>query len=119
MVLFETTLEGLPPTVNHSYRHVRNRTYKTTACKDYQDYVTIRLIMAYQGHEVFTNPVELYITFTSADRRRWDIDNRVKVLQDCLSRAGIIKDDKQVEKLVVERFYGKINQTKLLLKARN
>ena len=40
---------------------------------------------------------------TARTRRRWDLVNRVKAVQDCLQMAGIIKDDSQITELVVRR----------------
>ena len=51
----------------------------------------------------YLKPVKLYIIFQTNDKRHWDIDNRVKVIQDCLQLAEIIKDDTQVDFLCVER----------------
>ena len=51
----------------------------------------------------YLGPVALHIIMTSRTRRRWDLDNRVKAVQDCLQMAGIIKDDSQITELVVRR----------------
>ena len=114
-ILLDITLEGLPPTVNHSYGYVGRRTYKTEECREYQLLTTLKLKAAYQGDTPYTDAVALSITFYSADRRRWDIDNRVKALQDCLNMAGVIKDDRQIEMLVVSREHGKKNSTRIRL----
>ena len=60
----------------------------------------------------------LSLVFTAPNKRRWDIDNRVKAIQDCLARAGIIKDDTQIDKLEAERVYGKEAKTRLILRKR-
>ena len=104
-------LEGLPPTVNHLYRTYRNRRYKTAKAQAYQERVARKLRSEWQYKAPCIEPIELRITFITKDRRRWDIDNRVKALQDCLSLAGIIKDDKQVNILHVERHAGKKTAT--------
>ena len=31
------------------------------------------------------------------------MDNRIKALQDCLAMAGVIEDDRQIQRLLVER----------------
>lgn len=115
-VLISVELEGIPPTVNHLYRSYRNRRYKTAAGREYQEHVTEILRREWKNRPPVTSPVELRITFTTNDRRRWDVDNRVKALQDCLSMAGIIKDDRQVEILYVERKYGTKQQTYMEVK---
>ena len=116
--LLHMELKGLPPTVNHLYRSTRGgRRYKTVMGRLYQDYVTLSLSTEWQGREPYTGRVELRITFTTSTRRRWDIDNRVKALQDCISLAGIIADDAQVDILHVERQRGKQATTYLEINA--
>ena len=105
MTLLELELEGLPPTVNHLYGMSGRRKYKTPEGKAYQERVISQMQKQYSA-EPYTGPVGLRIVFTTADRRRWDIDNRVKALQDCLTMAGVLADDRQVDILHVERKYG-------------
>ena len=58
---------------------------------------------AWQGREVYGGAVSLDVKFRVRDRRRWDIDNRLKALQDCLMSGGVIEDDSQIEELHVKR----------------
>lgn len=104
--LITLELEGLPPTVNHLYRNFRGRRYKTTSGRKYQERTTTKIRRAWKNQSASKEPVELRIRFITSDRRRWDIDNRVKALQDCLSMAGVIEDDRQINILHVEREYG-------------
>ena len=112
--LLHMELKGLPPTVNHMYRSTKGgRRYKTMMGKLYQDYATLSLSAEWHNKPAYAGDIELRITFTSTNRRRWDIDNRVKALQDCLELAGVIKDDSQVQVLHVERQHGKQAKTRL------
>ena len=99
-------LEGLPPTVNHLYRNFRGRRYKTTSGRKYQERTAELIRREWKNQLACKQPIELRITFITCDRRKWDIDNRVKALQDCLSMAGVIEDDRQINILHVEREYG-------------
>lgn len=110
-VLLSLEIEGLPPTVNHLYRNFRGRRYKTAAGRTYQEEVSSLMRESWKNQPPNEEPVELRITFTTNSRRKWDVDNRVKALQDCLSMAGVLKDDRQVEILHVERKYGIKNTT--------
>ena len=110
-ILIALELEGLPPTVNLLYRNRGHIRYKTTAGREYQENVVNRLRESWTDCPPYELPIKFQITFETKDKRRWDIDNRVKVLQDCLSMAGVIKDDRQVEILHVERKYGTKNVT--------
>ena len=116
--LLELELPGLPPTVNHLYRSMKSgRRYKTAEGRDYQEQVSALMRVAVQGELPNTHSLELEILFTVKDKRRWDIDNRVKALQDCISLAGIIADDAQVDILHVERQRGKQATTYLEINA--
>ena len=105
--ILDMELKGLPPTVNHLYRSTRTgRRYKTALGKLYGDYIALNFMNIWKA-KAYEGPIELRIKLTASNRRRWDIDNRVKALQDGLMAGGVIKDDSQVEVLHVERSYGK------------
>ena len=104
--ILDMELIGLPPTVNHMYRTGNRNRYKTLEVREYQQYAVNKLREAWQGRKAMDGRIEMHIRFTTDNKRRWDIDNRVKALQDCLSMAGVIRDDSQVDTLHVERCYG-------------
>ena len=108
-------LDGLPPTVNHMYLSVRGRKFRTKDCAAYQDYVLNKMTPLRASEWSYSGRMALTLIFTAADKRRWDIDNRIKSIQDCLARSGIIKDDSQIDELLVKRKYGKIAKTALIL----
>lgn len=115
--LLSISFEGLPPTVNMMYRGLHGHRYKTKETLNFQTGVVLNLRLVWKNRPPYEGRVALYITFTAADRRRWDIDNRVKALQDCFAEAGVIRDDKQVDKLCIERGYGDFNSTQVILYA--
>ena len=101
--LISVEFEGLPPTVNLMYRGLKGHRYKPKNVLAYQDYAVSKIRGQWQDKEAFTGGAALYITFEMNNRRRWDIDNRVKALQDCLMLAGVLKDDTQINFLQVHR----------------
>lgn len=115
--LITLELEGLPPTVNLLYRNFRGRRYKTASGRKYQERTAALIRREWRGKPAYIEPVELRITFTTNDRRKWDVDNRVKALQDCLSLAGVIEDDRQINILHAERQQGKKTATLIEVKA--
>ena len=108
-------LIGLPPSVNHMYRTGSRSRYKTLEVREYQQYAVHKLREAWSGRKTLTGRIEMRLVFQTNNRRRWDIDNRVKALQDCLSIAGVIRDDTQIDRLYVERKYGSKTGTKVVL----
>lgn len=104
---------GLPPTVNHMYRTGNRSRYKTLEVREYQQYVVNKLREEWRGRKTLTGRIEMHLVFQTNNRRRWDIDNRVKALQDCLSIAGVIRDDSQLDALHVERMYGNDQCTRM------
>lgn len=107
--LLSIILDGLPPTVNHLYRTGGRHRYKTAEGAAYQEATAAEMraqremLPARRCVGPYLGPVALHIVMTSRTRRRWDLDNRVKAVQDCLQMAGIIKDDSQITELVVRR----------------
>ena len=63
--LLAIEIDGLPPTVNMMYRGLQGHRYKTKECLEWQSCVVSELA------------------------KSWDVDNRVKALQDCLSKAEL------------------------------
>ena len=114
--LISLEFAGLPPTINHAHINAHGRRFRSRQCRDFQTLTTLLLQRAYGNKSPYSGPVALDIIFTARNKRRWDIDNRVKPLQDCLTLAGVIKDDSQVEQLFIKKLYSNSDQTKLVLK---
>ena len=77
---------------------------KKEAKKLKEDY--IRQIKRQYSWEIMDVPVEIAIRLVFGDRRRRDWDNRHKLSMDALEWI-ILKDDSQIEKAYVEKFYEK------------
>ena len=108
-------IDSLPPTVNNLYGHLRRTVYKKPEVRKWQN-DTINLMRSiWNNKPALNSPLELFITFTAKDHRKWDIDNRIKPLQDCLERAGIILNDRLIEALHVRKIYGNANRTRISL----
>jgi crossover junction endodeoxyribonuclease RusA len=47
--------------------------------------------------------LQMQVTLYPRDRRKQDIDNRIKALWDALTDAGVMDDDEQIDVLIVQR----------------
>lgn len=106
------------PSINH-YKIV-GRTVRTKNGKMYQQkinsndtlafysevWINIRTEMAEKRISIpidSTIPIEVHIDQHPPDKRRRDVDNCIKIILDSLQRAGLIKDDYQIVRLIATR----------------
>ena len=92
----------LPPSVN-SYRTIfRNRMGISKAGKEFKAQVS-DYVVEYKVPKLGSVRLELKVVIYPRDRRRQDISNRIKILEDSLVDAGVFDDDSQIDILFIER----------------
>lgn len=57
----------------------------------------------YRVPKLGTARLEMKVVLYPRDKRKQDIDNRIKALWDALGDAGVFDDDEQIDVLIVER----------------
>jgi len=96
----------LPPSVNsyqpHTSRGGRCVRYLSAKAKLFKYEVT-RIVMKENAALMVESRLKLSIVIHPRDKRKIDLDNRIKPIQDALQDAGVFKDDCQIDKLVVKR----------------
>jgi crossover junction endodeoxyribonuclease RusA len=92
-----------PPTVNTYYRNVKGRTLMSKKGRAYRALAISTCF--WQKTYCYAADVRLAVTLNlyPPNKRKWDIDNRVKATLDALQHAGIIPDDEQVDELEIIR----------------
>ena len=112
--LVRVMLKGLPPTVNHMYRTGRNGIrYKRIEVEEWQEEVSGIIREAWGEKPPYEGNVEVRVVFRVKDNRRWDIDNRLKALFDCLEEGGAIKNDTQIWGIKAQRVSGEKDMTEI------
>ena len=86
-----------PPSVNHYWRHVGNRTLISRTGRAYRQHV-LHDVQQLQLRAI-TGPIRLEAIVTRPDRRRRDLDNLLKSLLDALDHANVYEDDSQIRDL--------------------
>jgi len=119
-----------PPSVNHYKKVGRIITTRTgkkyqqrinnseTTGYYYQVYMIAKRYLPQEGvkfNDSATISLEVHAYLYPPNKRRYDLDNRLKVLLDSLVHAQIIKDDSQITRLYVEKM-DTINQGKVVVK---
>jgi len=120
-VLVEAEIPELPPSVNAIWRSTYGkggRTYKPKAVKDWQKEAALimREDFLKRGIGQYEGIVVLEIAIRTSSKRKMDVDNRIKALQDCLEPAGILNDDSQVWDLRIYRQMGNSNNVHIRLR---
>jgi crossover junction endodeoxyribonuclease RusA len=60
-------------------------------------------VVEYKVPKLGTARLEMQVTLYPKDRRKQDIDNRIKALWDALADAGVFDNDEQIDTLIVQR----------------
>ena len=59
--------------------------------------------MDYKVPKLGTARLQMTVTLHPRDKRKQDIDNRIKALWDALADAGVFDNDEQIDVLLVQR----------------
>ena len=91
-----------PPSVNHYWRRQGSRYFVSSEGKAYKDSVYY-LCAQYRGLFKPCDRLSLFIDAYPPDKRRRDLDNLIKAIQDSLQYAGVYEDDNQIDYLAIKR----------------
>jgi crossover junction endodeoxyribonuclease RusA len=92
----------LPPSVNHYWGSHGHRRYISKAGKEFKEKVS-DYVVEWKVPKLGTARLEMQVTLYPKDRRKQDIDNRIKALWDALADAGVFDNDEQIDVLMVQR----------------
>ena len=92
----------LPPSVNHYWGSLGTRRFVSKAGKEFKLRVQ-EYVLEYKVPKLGTARLQMTVTLHPRDKRKQDIDNRIKALWDALADAGVFDDDEQIDVLMVQR----------------
>ncbi len=90
-----------PPSINHYWRRVGNRTIISKAGREFRERVVARLKR--KNLDPIDGELAVEIQISPPDRRRRDLDNCLKALLDAMQHGGVYHDDFQIACLMIER----------------
>ncbi|WP_407570713.1 RusA family crossover junction endodeoxyribonuclease [Deinococcus altitudinis] len=99
------------PSLNHYWRHMILKTPKgpqvrvhiSKEGRDYRRSVVYQIEQAGYPRTPIGARLAVALTLYPPDRRRIDIDNRIKAGLDALTHAGVWADDSLIDRLTVQR----------------
>jgi crossover junction endodeoxyribonuclease RusA len=92
----------LPPSVNHYWGQHGHRRYVSKAGVAFKALVS-DYVIEYRVPNLGTARLAMTVVLFPKDRRKQDIDNRIKALWDALADAGVFDNDEQIDTLFIER----------------
>lgn len=96
-----------PPSGNHSVKNGRGRHYVPSGVLKYRNQVAW-IVQGHRGAKLECR-LEVRCVLHMPDHRKRDLDNAWKTTADALTKAGLWKDDSQIDVLLLER--GEVSKT--------
>lgn len=91
-----------PPSVNTYYRNFRGRMVMSAQGREYKVKVADYLIES-KAPKFGNAKLRITMVLRPRDKRKIDIDNRIKAVLDSLQDAGLFDDDYQIDELTIMR----------------
>jgi crossover junction endodeoxyribonuclease RusA len=97
-----------PPSTNHYWLSLRNgpmagRVVISTAGTRYRKAVGLEVLRQRVPRHQLTGKLEVKVLAFPPDRRARDLDNLFKSLLDSVQHAGVIRNDSEIDYLLIER----------------
>jgi crossover junction endodeoxyribonuclease RusA len=92
---------SLPPSVNSYWGFSGHRRFLTLQAREFKTQVAH--IVSQQPIRFGSKRLAMTIILHFKDKRKSDLDNRIKSLQDALVQAGLMEDDSQFDEITVKR----------------
>lgn len=89
-----------PPPTNTYYRNWRGRMVLSAEGREYK--ARVGDIVSEEKKSI-VGRINMVLGLFAPNKRKYDIDGRIKAVQDALQDAGVFDDDEQIDGLVVVR----------------
>lgn len=91
-----------PPSGNHMWKHAKGKHYLTDQARRY--YEQVAWIIKSSGLAMgLEDRLLVEVDIYPPDKRKRDLSNVIKVVEDACTKAGLWQDDSQIDRLVLQR----------------
>ena len=87
----------LPPTINSYYQFHGHRRFVGEAGKKFK--AQVAQIVSQQPIRFGAEKLSMMVTINFRDKRKQDLSNRIKTLEDAMVQAGLFDDDSQIKEI--------------------
>ena len=91
-----------PPSVNHMYINARGRRFPNAKAKAYKTAIS-EYVVEYRVPKFEDAKIALIVWAYPPDRRKRDISNLLKIIEDSLQDAGVFNDDFNIDFIEIKR----------------
>ena len=91
-----------PPSVNHLYINARGRRFPNAKAKAYKTAVQ-EYVAEYRTPKFNNAKIALIVWAYPPDKRKRDISNLLKIIEDSLQDAGVFDDDFNIDFIEIKR----------------
>jgi len=112
--MIRITINDIPPSVNHAYRHTRQGCFMTSRGKRFQENVRKQLRLMRVDHPEWPlkGRIRMDVSICFGDRRVRDLDNYSKITNDSLE-GNMFVNDSQIDDLRIRRVLGTEKRIKI------
>lgn len=122
---FDISIPSLPPSVNAVWRVGKSgRPYLAAKAAKWRENAVKEMSAKWHGKDEFgnlcfkdpyTDPVLIMVKLMKKNKREWDLDNKMKLIQDAIQAAGILGNDSQICMIVAVKVAGGMEKTEISL----
>ena len=91
-----------PPSVNHMYINAHGRRFPNKKALDYKAQV-VDYVVEYKVPKLGNAKLSMTIWVYPPDKRKRDISNTIKIIEDSLQDAGVYDNDFNIDILLIQR----------------
>jgi len=93
---------SFPPSANSIWRSFGNRNILSKPYRVWRELAALEIETQMKGQDRISGPYHMCIDLDRRDRRRADLSNRIKALEDSLVLCRVVQDDSDCQSIMIK-----------------